>query len=107
MVHAEARERALELAPGRITVALACLGREEVIIAVAHQPGRDPKLGVAVAGGGVEVVDAMLAKHFENAVSRLLARRAERRTAEDHPSAGGPVRPNLACSITRDKPNLA
>ena len=97
MVHAEARERALELAPGRITVALACLGREEVIIAVAHQPGRDPQLGVAVAGGGVEVVDAVLAKHVENAVSRLLAHRAERRTAEDHPSAGvtGPSEPRM------------
>ena len=88
VVHAETRERGLELAPGCFTVALARLGREEVVIAVADQPGCDAQLGVAVAGGGVEVVDAMLTKHFENAVSRLLASRAERGTAEYHSSTG-------------------
>ena len=49
LVDAEPVERAADLLACAGAVALAGLGREEELLAVLRQPGRDPQLGVAVA----------------------------------------------------------
>ena len=55
-------------------------------VAVRAQPGREPQLGVAVAGGRVDVVDAVLEQQLERAVGLVLGT-AERGGAEDDAGA--------------------
>ena len=97
-IGAQALERALDLGLGGRVVALAGLGREEEIVAVAIHPGPDAELGLAVGGCGVDVVDAELEQQVEHAVGGRLVDPAERRGAEDHAGAhmsGAPEGPSL------------
>ena len=90
-VDAQPVERAVDLLAGSGAVALAGLRREEEAVAVPREPGGEPQLGVAVGGGGVDVVDAMLEQRFERAVGFRL------RDASRAP----PRRRSCACSRGR------
>jgi hypothetical protein len=89
VVDAEAVERAPDLLARGGVAALAGLRRDEELALVLPQPVRDAQLGVAVSGGGVDVVDAVLEQQLESAVGVALGPAGERRGAEDH--AGGLV----------------
>ena len=82
VVDAEPLERAVDLLLGLRVGALAGLGREEEL--VLRQPRGDPQLRVAVGGGDVDVVDAVLEQQLERAVRVLLGRLGQRRGTEDH-----------------------
>src|SRR5439155_25046057 len=73
--------------------ALAGLGGEEELVAARRQPRRQPQLGVAVAGRGVEVVHTELEQHVEQFVSALLPHPAQRGGTEDDPAAAMPGAP--------------
>ena len=51
-------ERAFELCPGRVALALAGLGRQIKAVAVFGEERLEPILGRAVSGSRVDVVDA-------------------------------------------------
>src|SRR4051794_19127410 len=87
LVHPEPFERALEAGPGAVARALAGLGGEEVVLPAAGQPRRQPQLGVAVTGGGVNVVDAESRQPIQYLVGLLLPHGAQGRGAEDDPAA--------------------
>ena len=97
-IGAQALQRALDLGPGAGVIALAGLGREEEIVPVAVHPGADAQLGIAIGGGGVDMVDAKLEQQLEDAVGGRLIDPAERGAAEDHAGAevsGAPEGPLL------------
>ena len=58
LVDAEPLERALQLAPGAVAVALAGLRRQEELVAVVGEERRQAQLRLAVRRGRVDVVDA-------------------------------------------------
>ena len=60
LIDAHALERAPDLLARRRVGALASLRGEEEVAAVLAHPRREAQLGVAVARGGVDVVDAVL-----------------------------------------------
>ena len=60
VVDAEAVERAADLLACAGVVALAGLRRQEETVAVPLEPWGEPQLGVAVRGGRVDVVHAVL-----------------------------------------------
>ena len=62
------------------------------VVAVLAQPGREPQLGVAVAGRRVDVVDAVLEQQRQRLVGLALRDLAERRRAEDDAAAVMPGR---------------
>ena len=101
-VGAQALERAGDLVAGAGVVAAARLGREEEVVPVAVHPGADPKLGIAVGGRRVDVVDAEREQLVEHPVGGALIDPAERRGAEDHGRAhvsGAPEGPSLDRAI--------
>src|SRR6266498_3172504 len=67
--------------------ALAGFGGQEELLAVAAHPRPDPQLGFAIAGGGVDVVDAVLKQQLQRAVGVILRDIAERRRAKDRACA--------------------
>ncbi len=85
--HLHALERALDLVARRRVGALAGLRGEEEAVAVPGEAGREPQLGVAVARGGVDVVDAVLEQQLDRLVGVALADVAERGRAEDDAGA--------------------
>ena len=58
LVDAHPVERSFELGPCGVALAFAGLGGEEHVAAVVGEPWPEPHLGFAVAGRGVDVVDA-------------------------------------------------
>ena len=92
-------ERPLQLGAGGIAAPLTGLGGEEELLPV---PGiqADPQLGVAVAGGHVDVVHPVGEEHLEQLVGPILAHRPQRCGTEDHAAADVPRAPNSACGIT-------
>ena len=80
-VDAEPVERAADLLPRALVVALAGLRRDEEARRARAQPRRDAELRVAVRGGGVDVVDAVREQQLERALGVRLrdADRAPRR----------------------------
>jgi hypothetical protein len=87
MVDPQPLERALEARPRRVPAAVAGLGGDEELAGVRRHPRRHPQLGIAVGGGHVQVVDARLDQHRQQAVGGLLAHRRERRATEDDAAA--------------------
>ena len=57
---------------GAFLVALIAFGREEEAIGLSFQPGRDAQLGVAVTGGGVDVIDAVAQEDIQALIRDLL-----------------------------------
>ena len=78
VVDAQALERAVEVLARARGVAAARLRGEEEVVAVPRHPRRDAQLRVAVARGGVDVVDAVAEQHLQRAVGLVLARAGER-----------------------------
>src|SRR3954469_19820394 len=86
-VGAQPLQRAPDLLVGSSAGPLAGLGRQEVLVAVRLHPRTQPELGLAVAGGGVEVVDAVAADQLHRLVGLVLADLAQRGGSEDDPGA--------------------
>ena len=82
-IHAETLQRARQAVPGAGVGARAGLGGEEERVGVALQPRGDAKFRVAVAGGGVDVVDAELEQDVEHLVGAFLLHAAKAGSAED------------------------
>lgn len=57
-VRAQAFERTADTIPRALITALVGFGREEHVIAVVFQEGSEPKLGIAVYGGSIDVVNS-------------------------------------------------
>jgi hypothetical protein len=81
---AQPLQRAPDLVPRLPVAALAGLGREEEISSVTIHPRSNPKLGIAVGGCRVDVVDAVLEQEVEHAIGGALVDLAECCAAEDH-----------------------
>ena len=110
-IDAEPLERALDLLLRALVVPLSRLRREEKPVRVPLQPRRDPQLGVAVRGGGIDVVEAVLEQHLERGVRLALRDGSERGGTEEQAGAlvaGAPegrFRDHSAPSlITRERP---
>ena len=82
VVDAEPLERAVDLLLRLRVGALAGLGRQEEL--VLREPRGDPQLRVAIGGGDVDVVDAVLEQQLERAVRIGLGGLGQRRGTEDH-----------------------
>jgi hypothetical protein len=67
-VHAQPLERPTNLLPCAFVAALGCLRGQEKARAVRAQPRREPKLRLAVAGSGVDVVDPVVQEQLERTV---------------------------------------
>ena len=87
VVDAEAHERAANLLARAGVVALSSLCREKEAPRITLQPGREPQLGVAVRGGRIDVVDAVLEQHRKRRIRLGLGERAEGGRAEDRARA--------------------
>ena len=83
LIDPQALQRAADLVVGRLIRALARLGGEEEVVAVPLHPRPEPQLRIAVAGGGVDVVDAALQNQLHGAIGIVLGDVAEGRRAED------------------------
>ena len=95
VIDAEAFERAVNLLASAGSVALPGLRGDEEPVAVLLQPRREPQLGAAVRGSGIDVVDAVLEQQLKRLVGLGLGDRAERRGAEERARAvvaGAPER---------------
>ena len=71
-VHAQALQRGLDLSPRRVFLAQVGLGGEEYVVPYFPHPAPAVELGVAVAGGGVEVIDPGLQSEGDRLVRLLL-----------------------------------
>src|SRR3954447_21507081 len=107
VVDAEAVQRAADLLARALVVAPAGLGRDErEVLRMAAQPGGDAQLRVAVVGGDVQVVDAVLDQLAQRAVGVALGDGGERRAAEDHAAGlvpGGAERRALDHALERTR----
>ena len=68
MIDAEALQGAVQLLARGIRLSLPGFGSKKETARLALQPGGDPQLRIAVAGRGINVVDAVLQKHVERAI---------------------------------------
>src|SRR5205807_3893291 len=79
----QAFERALDLVTRVLVEALAGLGGEEEILAMARHPWADTQLSVPIAGGDVDMIDAIFEEDVEHTIRLCLGGAAEcRRTKE-------------------------
>ena len=103
LVDAQSLQGAADLVVRRLIGPLAGLRGEEDVRAVLLQPGTEPELRVAIAGGGVDVVDAEAKQQLHRAVRLGLRHIAERRRAKDGASAlvTGPAERSPSESSTR------
>ena len=99
VIGAQPGERPLQLGAGGRARALTGLGGEEDAVAVVGEPGRQPQLGVAVAGGGVDVVHPVAGDQPEGVVGPLLAHGPQGSRPEEH---AGAVVPGPAEGHRRD-----
>ena len=87
MVDAQPVEGAVQLLARLVRAAPAGLGGQEKAIGLAAQPGLHAQLGIAVARGDVDVVDAVLQQDLERAVGDVLGDPRERGPSEDDAAA--------------------
>ena len=87
LVDLQPLQRAAQFVARPLIRAVAGFGRQEEVPAMAGHPGADAQLGVAVAGGGVDMVDAVLEQDLQRAVSVRLADSTQRRRAKERPRA--------------------
>ena len=80
---------------------LAGLGGQEKVFSVDAHPRSDALLGfaIAVAGGGIDVVDAVLEEHIQGLVGLRLRRCPNGGSTEQTSRTSVPVLPNGGCSI--------
>src|SRR6267143_3212593 len=105
MVDAQSVDGTIDLFARPLLVALVAFGRQEESSGFALQPGRDAKLGVAVTGRRVDMIDAVAKQDLECLVSHFLRHAAQRRRAKDDPRALVPGASEL--SFRDHVPNLA
>jgi hypothetical protein len=79
----ESFQRAVDLAPGGVAVALVGLGREEDARPDPRHPRPESHLGIAVPRGHVEMVDAGVERLLDGAVGRVLVDLGQRRRPID------------------------
>lgn len=87
LVDLKAFEGGVDLVFGFLVGAEAGFGGEEEVLAVVGHPGGEAEFGLAVAGGGVDVVDAVLEEEVEGLVGFFLGDAAEGGCAEDDAGA--------------------
>ena len=88
LVDAHPFEGRLQFGARGSTRALPGLRGEEESVAVLGEEGGQPEFRIAVAGGGVDVVDPGIVDRRERRVGPFLAHCAERRGTEDDTSGG-------------------
>jgi hypothetical protein len=96
LVALETFEGAPDLVPSGLVAALDRLRGEEEAIAVLRHPAPHRDLGLAVGGGDIDVVDAVVEEQRQRPLVRPGVVGHERRRAEDDPAgvvAGGPEGP--------------
>ena len=87
LVHAHPFEGAVDLRFGGGVFAFVGLCGQEEAIAVFLETWPEQELGVAVAGGGIDVVDAVIQQQVDGAVGIGLADAAQRGGAEERDGA--------------------
>src|SRR5262245_60584524 len=92
-VDAKPLERAMDVLARLAPPARARLGGQEEVLPVAGHPRSDAQLGVTVASGRVDVVDAELEQHVEGAVGLGLAGAGQGGPAEQRHAAHVPGTP--------------
>ena len=93
VVNTKALEGSMELIARGVLLSRVGLGRDEEAPGFPLQPWGHAQLGIAVARGHVDVVDAMTQQHLEGSVRGVLRHKGQRRSAEDRsaaPVAGSP-----------------
>jgi hypothetical protein len=93
LVRGEALTRPLEAGAGALRGALVRLRGQEEAVAMPRHPRAHTQLRIAIHGGRVDVVHAVLEQQLEERVSLVLAHAAERRGAEDDAAADVPGAP--------------
>jgi hypothetical protein len=83
VIDAQPFERAVELLLRALVVACVRLGGDEECSRMLLEPRRDPQLGVAVRGGGVDVIDTVLEEQLQRPLSVRVRNVAERGRTED------------------------
>jgi hypothetical protein len=83
----EPLEAVVDLHPGALGVTRLRLGRQEDAVADPRHPRSEPQLGIAVAGGNVEVVDAGVERELDRLVGDVLADLGEAGRAVDEDRA--------------------
>jgi hypothetical protein len=104
VVDAQPLERAVDVLARLARRPRARLGGEKEVGAVARHPGADPQLRVAVARGGVEMIDAVPQQDLQGSIGLALAGARERGAAEQRHRArvaGAPEHPPLDHDITQ------
>ena len=94
-IDAEPSQRALEACSGIVGRALCGLRRQKETVTVPSHEGSDAELGIAVVGGGVDVVDAELQQEVEHFVGASLTHGVQPGCTEDNPAAEVPGSPEL------------
>ena len=77
----------LQLLTSLLGPALAGLGGQKELARRALQPGPKAQFGIPIAGGDIDVVDAVPQEDFERSIGHLLGNAGEGRGAKDHPRA--------------------
>jgi len=93
LVYLQALERTPDLIERRPRLAFPGLGRQEERLAMALDPGANAQFRVAVAGRGVDVVDAVLEPELDGGIRLRLRDLAERRCPEQRSAADMPRAP--------------
>ena len=88
LVGAQSFERAADLVVSRTCFALASFGGQEKAVSFLLHPRTEANFGVAIAGGGVDMVDPRLDDQFHRAVGVTLTGAGESRRPEDDAGAG-------------------
>lgn len=83
VIDAQALERAVEPLFRALVVACVRFGGDEERARVSREPWCDPQLGVAVRGGGVDVIHTVLEKQLQRSLCVRVGYVAERRRTED------------------------
>ena len=80
MIRLEPVQRPMDPLPGLLIRPLAGFGRQEKLFPVLLHPRADAQLRVAVAEGGVDVVDAVAQQQIERAIGLVLSAFVQPRT---------------------------
>ncbi len=97
VVHAEPVERPMQVVARVFRGSRIRFGSEKEMPRLALEPWADAQLCIAVAGRGVDVIDAVPKQYLERAISHVLAHARQRSRAEKGPTALMSRAPEARC----------